>query len=252
MTSLSVKSLLAGAALLAAPAALADIYTSAPAFDAKIAAARVSTSPGGTTVIRSEMSGALDEFWYDDWMVDVDEHDYLGEQLSDPYFVAGINASAQDLGWDFYELNDGQWAENFDFWRVTTPASVLFGANGPLAWSSSIGEGYSEGVVNQDTLQYAYYTALVQGYEDQFLFSPITDAEMVQRLSGRTMNGTPTQAEVNGAANYLRAVAGDGERFYSAEWHSNFWGGESAGYVIAAVDDNREVMRMVRVIVWGD
>jgi len=252
MTSLSVKSLLAGVALLAAPAALADISTSASAFDAKIAAARASSSPGGTAVIRSEMSGALDEFWYDDWMVDVDEHDYLGEQLSDPYFVTGIDASAQDLGWDYYELNDGQWAENFDFWRVTTPASQLYGANGPLAWSSSIGEGYSMGVVNQDTLQYAYGMVLAQGYEDPMLFAPITDAEMVQLLSGRTMSGSPSQAEVNGAANYLRAVAGEGERFYVAWWHSYFWGGESAGYVIAAVDDNREVMRMVRVINWGD
>jgi hypothetical protein len=75
---------------------------------------------------------------------------------------------------------------------------------------------------------------------------------MVQMLSQRNMYGVPSQAEVNGAAAYLTAISGEGERLYAGYWHSYLWGGESAGYVIAAVDDNREFVRMVRVISWGD
>jgi len=200
------------------------------------------------------MGDALDSFWYDDWMVDVDEHDYLGTKLSSPTFLAGIDAAAQDLLADFHELNDGQWAAEMDFQRVTTPASQLFGASGPLAWSSSIAEGglISQGVANNDTMLYAYGTVLAQGYEDLFWFSPITPAQLVQILSGSANGRTPSQAEVDGAAAYLTAVSGEGERLYAGGWHSYLWGGESAGYVIAAVDDNREFVRMVRVISWSD
>ncbi|MBN1210725.1 MAG: hypothetical protein JXB05_38105 [Myxococcaceae bacterium] len=254
MTSLSLKSLLAGAVLLAAPAALADTSTSVPAFEAKIATARTSSSPGGTTVNRAEMSGALDSFWTDDWMVDVDEHAYLGTKLASPTFLAGIDAAAQDFLRDFHELNDGQWAAEVDFQPVSTPASQLFGASGPLANSADIAEGalISQGVANNDTMLYAYGYVLAQGYEDLFWFSPITPAQLVQVLSGSANQQTPSQAEVNGAAAYLTAISGEGERLYLGYWHSYLWGGESAGYVIAAVNEDRDFVRMVRVISWGD
>ncbi len=254
MTSSTLKSLLAGAALLAAPVALAGTSDSVPAFEAKIATARTSGSPSGTTVNRSEMSDALDSFWYDDWMVDADEHAYLGTKLASSTFLTGIDASAQDYLQDFHELNDGQGAWQLELAPVTTPASQLFGASGPLAYSANIAEGAinGEGVANNDTLLYAYGYVLAQGYEDLFWFSPITHQQLVQILSGSANQQTPSQAEVNGAAAYLTEISGEGERLYAGYWHSYLWGGESAGYVIAAVSEDRQFVRMVRVISWGD
>jgi hypothetical protein len=99
---------------------------------------------------------------------------------------------------------------------------------------------------------YAYGYVLAQGYEDQFWFSPITSQQLVQVLSGSANQQTPSQAEVNGAAAYLTEISGEGERLYVGYWHSYLWGGESAGYVIAAVGDDRQFVRMVRVMSWSD
>ncbi len=254
MSSLSLKSILTGAALLVAPAALAGTSTSVPAFEAKIATARTSTSPSGTTVNRSEMSNALDSFWTDDWMVDANEHTYLGTKLASPTFLAGIDASAQDFLADFHELNNGMGADQLDLQKVTTPASQLFGASGPLASAANIAEGYmmSQAPVNNDSMLYGYGYVLAQGYEDLFWFSPITPAELEQVLSGRNYYGTPSQAEVAGAVAYLSEFSSEDERFYVGYWHSNLWGGESAGYVVASINDDRDFVRMVRVINWGD
>jgi hypothetical protein len=115
-----------------------------------------------------------------------------------------------------------------------------------------VAPAHGRGAANNDTMLYAYSDVLAQGYEDQFWFSPITSQQLVQVLSGSANQQTPSQAEVNGAAAYLTEISGEGERLYVGYWHSYLWGGESAGYVIAAVGDDRQFVRMVRVMSWSD
>jgi len=253
MKSSPLKSLMLGAALLAGSAALADSSTSGPAFEAKIATARTSSSPEGATVNRSEARNAASEYWYDDWYVSGDEQSYLEARLEDSTFLAGISSSAQQYLRDFNELNDAGDIADLALARVTTPASQLYGASGPLAWASSIAEGpiNGYGVANNDTMLMAYGYVLAQGYEDQFWFDPIDSQELRQVLSGSANGQTPSQAEVDGAMAYLTQVGG-GTRLYVGHWHSYLWGGESAGYVVASVSTDRRTVRMVRVINWGD
>jgi hypothetical protein len=255
MTLPSLKSLLAGAALLTAPAALADTSISVPAFEAAIATARTSGSPDGATVNLAEMREALNSFWYDDWWVDGDEHAYLGTKLASPAFLSGISAPAQENLQKFHELNDGGDIAQLNLARVTTPASQLFGASGPLASAARIAEGpiSGPGVANNDTLLYAYWYVLTDpgAYEDQWWFQPINSQELRQVLSGSANMRTPSQAEVDGAAAYLMQIGG-GTRLYVGYWHSYLWGGEMAGYVVASVSEDRRFARMVRVLSWGD
>jgi hypothetical protein len=255
MKSTPLKSLLAGAALLAGSAALADSSISVPAFDAKIATARTSSSPEGATVNRSEARNAASEFWYDDWMVDGGEQSYLEAVLEDSDFLTGLSSSAERYLRDFNELNDAGDIAQLDLARVTTPASQLFGASGPLAWSSRIAEGpiSGPGVANNDTMLYAYAYVLADtgAYEYLDWFDPIDSQELRQVLSGSANGQTPSQAEVDGAVAYLTQIGG-GTRLYVGSWHSYLWGGESAGYVVASVSTDRRFVRMVRVISWGD
>ncbi|MFY0574376.1 hypothetical protein ACN28S_08475 [Cystobacter fuscus] len=60
-----LSSLLGGLALLAAPAAKADLATSKPLFESRVASARTASSPGGATVLRQELITALDAFIVD-------------------------------------------------------------------------------------------------------------------------------------------------------------------------------------------
>jgi hypothetical protein len=257
MMSTPLKSLLAGAALLAAPAALAGTGTSVPAFEAKIATARTASSPGGTAVTTAEMVGACNSFWTDDWMVDAGEHAYLGTKLADSTFLTGINGPAQKYLQDFHELNNAGPVAPLGLQLVTTPAAQLFGASGPLASSARIAEGYipnGQGVTNNDTLLDRYYAVLAEpgAYEDQFWFQPITLRQLADILKGSANQQTPSLDEVDGALAYIHQISRNSSRLYVGYWRSYLHGGEAAGYVIAAVSSDRRFVRMVRVTSWSD
>jgi hypothetical protein len=257
MRTSTLKASLIATGLLAAPAALATTTTSVPAFEAKIATARTSTSPGGTAVTRLEMEGALNSFWADDYVVDAAERTYLGTRVSNSTFLAGINGPAQKELQDFYELNDAGPVAPLGVTRVTTSPATLYGASGPLANISVIAEGYipnGQGVVNNDTLVDAYSRVLAgSGYEDQFYFEPITLRELVDLLKSTVIFvQTPTIDEVDGALAYITQISRNSNRLYVGHWHNQLQGGESAGYVVAAVSTDRRFARMVKVTSWSD
>ncbi|QSQ19630.1 hypothetical protein JY651_30500 [Pyxidicoccus parkwayensis] len=261
MSSSSLKSLLSGAILLTAPVALANSTTTIPAFDAKIAAARGATSPGGTTVIRSEMSGALHTFIdSDDGVVDAAERAYLGTKVNDATFLTGVDASAKDFLNAFYEFNDAATTPSTLFlsWLWASPED-LYGAGGPLADASTILEGdisddEPQGVVNQRTLLEALKTTREFGYgAPNSSFYPINPSELIATLSQSAGFNyeTPSPEEVNGAAAFLTEISGDSNRLYQASW-ACFRGcqGDVGGYVIAAVNSDRRFVRVVKVITW--
>jgi hypothetical protein len=256
MNHLSLKSLLAGVALLAAPAALAGTSVSVPAFEAKIATARTSGSPGGTAVTREEMANALESFWTDDWMVDTAEHAYLGTKVNDSTFLTGVNGPAKKYLTDFWEMNDGLGYAPLGLNRITTPASQLFGASGPLASSAEIAEGFipnGQGVTNQETLLMSYgYVLASPGYEDQFWFSPINLRQLADLFKGSANQQTPSLDEVDGAIAYLTQISRNSNRLYVGRWRSYYHGGTSAGYVVAAISSDRRFVRMIKVTSWSD
>lgn len=258
MPSTTVRSLLGGLALLVAPATLAGSSTTGPQFEAKIAAARQATSPGGTAVIRQEMTDALDVFFSDDWTVDTTEYSYLASKRSNATFLNGITGSAQKHLTDFNELNDGaEYAAPLGLNAVSSTPAVLYGASGPLASSSRIREGYipsGQGVANQVTLAGTYTAVFGSSYDDPVLFQPINLRDLTQILQRRAYSGTPSVDEVDGAVAYITQISRNSNRLYYASWHS--WGrggpGESGGYVIAAVSTDRRFVRMVEVITWAE
>lgn len=258
MPSTTVRSLLGGLALLVAPATLAGSSTTAPLFEARIAAARQATSPGGTTVIRQEMAAALEVFFSDDWTVDTTEYNYLVSKRSDAAFLSGITGSAQKYLTDFSELNDGaQFAAPLGLNAVSSTPAVLYGASGPLASSSRIREGFipnGQGVANQVTLADTYTATFGSAYDSPVTFQPINLRDLTQLLQSSAYNGTPSVDEVDGAVAYITQISRNSNRLYYASWRTFGRGGpgEGGGYVIAAVSTDRRFVRMVEVITWSE
>ncbi|QAT83105.1 hypothetical protein EJ065_1505 [Corallococcus coralloides] len=257
MKTLPMKSLLGALMLLSAPA-FADSTTSIPAFEASITAAKSPTSPGGATLLRSEIRTALDSFLNDTggtWGVDTAERAYLTTRLNDTPFQQSLTGTAAKYFADFYELNDAttpyaQWGMNP---VAQTPAS-LYGATGPLASSSTIREGFipnSQGVVaNQAVLMDAFGNFGPQAGH----FEPITVKELLALLSGHTVSGTPTVDEVEGALAYITAISRNSNRLYYTTWSCRGCGapGYTAGYAVAAVSTDRRFVRMVNVMTASD
>jgi hypothetical protein len=256
----SLKSLLGGVVMLAAPAAWADSATSIPLFDSKMAAARATTSPSGTTVTRKEVADALDAFLGDDdARVDTAERAYLSTQVGDAAFLTGLTGQAKKYLTDFHELNDAaDSGAPLGMNAVTGTPAELFGASGALASSARIKEGYipnGQGVANQVTLTETYTAAFGSySYDAQTFFEPITPRELITRLQAHAYSGTPGEDEVDGAVAYISQISRSSNRLYIAGWHS--WGrggpGESAGFVVAAVSTDRRFVRMVEVLSWAE
>ncbi|NTX36138.1 hypothetical protein HUA78_16955 [Myxococcus sp. CA033] len=259
MFSTSLKSFLGGVALLAAPQALADSTTTIPAFNAAIATARTSNSPGGTTVRRAEMKNAVNLFLYDDGRVDAAERTFLGARINDLVFNIGVTATAKKYMIDVHELNDGAttyaplWLDDM----AQTPEQ-LFGATGPLTTSSSIKEGYipnGQGVANQETL--SYKAAAAFGLRGVGAFTPITVQELLAKLSAQVISGTPNSDEVDGALALITQISRNSNRLYTTGWSCQTYcggggPGDMGGYFIAAVSTDRQFVRMVRVTTWSD
>ncbi|WP_342379621.1 hypothetical protein NVS55_09030 [Myxococcus stipitatus] len=259
MSSSFVKSLVGGAVLLAAPVAFAGSSTTIPAFNAAIATARTAASPGGTTILRSEMASAVDHFLYDDSVVDAAERTYLGDRINDLPFNVGVTASAKKYLIDFHELNDGAttyaplWLEPMP----QTPAE-LYGASGPLAYASTIVEGYipnGQGVANQFTLNYKARAVFPE--HDVRNFFPTTPREVVAKLSARMESGTASPDEVDGALALISQISRNSNRLYIAGWYCREYcggggSGSTAGYIIAAVSTDRRFVRMVNVRDWSE
>ncbi|CAM3708001.1 hypothetical protein G4177_07310 [Corallococcus sp. ZKHCc1 1396] len=258
MMNKSMKSLLGGLVLLTAPTALATSTTSIPAFEASITTARGTTSPGGATVLRSELKTALNAFLNDTGGptgVDSAERAYLTTRLNDVPFQQSLTGTAAKYYADFYELNDANpvSAPLYLSPVASTPAS-LYGATGPLANASRIQEGYianGQGIANQATLGYAfgsYFGPQVSTFE------PITVKELIARLSAGTVAGTPTVDEVEGATAYITQISRNSNRLYVTGWSCRGCGapGYTAGYVIAAVSTDRRFVRMVSVMTASD
>lgn len=254
-----LKSFLGGAMLLAAPQALADSTTTIPAFNAAIATARTSNSPGGTTVRRAEMMNAVNLFLYDDGKVDAAERTFLGDRINDLVFNIGVTATAKKYMIDVHELNDGA-TTHAPLWldAMTQTPEVLFGATGPLTTSSVIMEGdipAGQGVANQKTL--TYKAAAAFGLQGAGYFTPITVQELLKKLSASVINGTPNADEVDGALALITQVSRNSNRLYTASWScQTYCGGggpsDQGGYFIAAVSTDRQFVRMVRVTTWSD
>ncbi|MBZ4399692.1 hypothetical protein [Myxococcus sp. AS-1-15] len=259
MFSSSLKSLLGGAALLAAAPAFADSTTTIALFEADIAAARLATSPGGVTVIRTEMRGAVSRFFQDDSKVDAAERIYLADRIADQPFNVGVTATAMKYLIDVHELNDGA-TTHAPLWLDVLPQTPAdyFGATGPLTVSTEIMEGYipsGQGVANQATLNYKAGAAFRYGYPRNF--QPITVQELLAELTSQTDNGLPNSDEVDGALAFITQSSRNSNRRYSASWYCRTYcggggPGDTAGYYIAAVSTDRRFVRMVRVTTWSE
>lgn len=256
-SSSSLKSLLGGLVLLAAPAALADSAANIALFDSRMASARTSTSPSGATVTRTEMVNALDAFAWDYW-VDATERAHLSTKVGNTTFLTGLATDAKQYLNLFHELNDAAaYGDPLGMDAVSATPAQLYGASGPLASSSRIKEGSiaeGDGVANQVTLTDTYFWAFGSYYDEPYFFEPVTEAGLRTRLQQRTYSGTPTAAEVDGAVAYLKQVSGTGQRLYISSWRSMGRGGpgESAGFVVAAVSPDRLFVRMVEVLTWAE
>jgi len=256
-SSSSLKSLLGGLVLLAAPAALADSAANIALFDSRMASARTSTSPSGATVTRPEMVNALDAFAWDSW-VDATERAHLSTKVGNSTFLTGLAADAKLYLNLFHELNDAAtYAAPLGMNAVSGTPAQLYGASGALASASRIKEGYipyNQGVANQVTLTDTYGWTFGSAYDYGYFFEPITQAELITKLSARTAYGTPSTAEVNGAVTYINQISGNSQRLYVSSWRSMGRGGpgESAGFVVAAVSTDRRFVRMVEVLTWAE
>ncbi|MFP2928421.1 hypothetical protein ACLESO_25145 [Pyxidicoccus sp. 3LG] len=253
----SLKTLLSSLVLLATPA-LAGSATTIPAFDAKIATARGATSPGGPTVNRAEMKGAVDLFLQDDDYADAAERAHMAAKLADATFLTGINASAKKYLSDTHELNDttGLTVPLGNFPVAQTPAE-LYGASGSLAFGSVIREGYipnGQGVANQATLVETFNANV--GFSDKSVsyFKPINTQELIEILSTRYDATRATVDEVEGALAYIYQIYRNSNRLYIARWSATYNGGPgySTGFVVAAVSSDRRFVRFVDVLTYGE
>ncbi|NOK35074.1 hypothetical protein HMI49_17890 [Corallococcus exercitus] len=254
MKTLSMTSLLGGLMLFAAPA-LADSTTSIPAFEASITAAKSTTSPGGTTIVRAEIRTALEAFVYDTGGpvgVDSAERAYLTTRLNDTPFQQSLTGTAAKYYADFYELNDATFTSHPLYQgSVSGTAASLFGATGPLASNADIKEGYipnGQGIANQTTLGTAFSTYFEPPVGP---FQPITVKELIERLGTTSIKGSiPSVDEVEGAVAYITQISRNSNRLYAADWtcrRCSFSPWNTRGYVIAAVSTDRRFVRMVSV-----
>ncbi|MFP2907674.1 hypothetical protein ACLESD_22020 [Pyxidicoccus sp. 3LFB2] len=255
MSISSLKSLLSGAVLLASSAAFAGSATTIPAFDTKIQAARNASSPGGTTINRAEMKGAVEVFVLDDGQVDALERSHLGAKLSSSTFLTGITGSARKLLSDFHELNDAATvpAPLGNFPVAQTPAE-LFGANGSLSASTEIREGYipnGQGVANQLTLVETFNANAMYGKTVEY-FTPITTQELVEVLSEEYLHTQATPDEVDGALTYIQQISRNSNRLYFSRWGYSYHSGYTTGFVVVAVSSDRRFVRYVDVLTYGE
>ncbi|NNC17600.1 hypothetical protein HRD49_19610 [Corallococcus exiguus] len=255
MKTLSMTSLLSGLALFAAPAAFASSTTSIPAFEASISTAQGPLSPGGATILRSELRTAMEAFIYDTGGpqgVDSAERAYLTTRLNDTPFQQSLTGTAAKYYADFYELNDATFT-SYPLYQgsVAGTAASLFGATGPLASNADIREGYipnGQGIANQATLGTAFTTYFEPPVGP---FQPITVKELIERLGTTSIKGsTPSVDEVEGAVAYITQISRNSNRLYVADWtcrRCSFSPWNTRGYVIAAVSTDRRFVRMVSV-----
>ena len=250
----SLKSLLSGLVLLSSSAAFAGGATTIPAFDAKIATARGASSPGGTTITRAEMRGAVDLLINDDNHVDAAERAHLGAKLGSATFLTGVNASAKKYLSDTYELNDtATTAAPLGSFPVAQTPAELYGANGGLADYSVIREGYipnGQGVANQLTLVETFNNNAP--YKGVSYFTPITTQELAAVLGANHYAFTATVDEVEGAMAYIYQTYRNSNRLYIGYWSGSYHSGYMNGFVIAAVSSDRRFVRFVEVLTYGE
>ncbi|RKH63522.1 hypothetical protein [Corallococcus aberystwythensis] len=250
MKTLSMKSLLGGLMLLAAPA-FADSTTSIPAFEAAITTAKSASSPGGTTILRSEIRNALDAFFNDvGYGVDSAERAHLTTRLGDTSFQQSMTGTAAKYFADFYEVNDTLvTGYPLNLYPVAQTPAVLFGATGSFSYAR-IYEGYipnGQGVANQQTLGEAFSNAFGP---QASIFEPITVRELIGQLSAYSYN----EDEVAGAVAYITQISRNSNRLYRTGWSCRGCGapGYTQGFAIAAVSTDRRFVRMISVTTYAD
>lgn len=242
------------AAALAAPAA-ASSTTTIPHFDAAIAAARLSSSPGGTQIVRAEMRAAVIGLLTDDSIVDSAERAHLTGRLADATWGAGVTSAARKYAVDFAELNDGGPVAPLSVSDPQIPIADQIGATGALTSSAWVQEGFipnGAGVINQITLQTAYRDAFNANPGN---FDPINVRELIDALSRNTLRGTPSADEIDGAVALISQISRNSNRLYLGSWISDHRGGgpgDTGGLVVAAVSTDRRFVRFFEVQSWAE
>jgi hypothetical protein len=253
MKSKSLKSLVGALVFVAAPVAIAGLSTTQPLFESRMSTARAATSPEGATVNRSEIRGALGSFLHDDGVVDTSERAYLAPKVTDAAFLTGVTTDARAYFSSFYELNDAATTSApLYVGEVDETPAQAFGVSGVLAHSAAIQEGfiaYNQGVANQYTLQWTYYSSF--DITNIGTFDPISEAELRSALA---LPGA-TAAEINGAVAYINQIAGNSKRIYKASWRNDYgrqYPGGLGGFVVAAVSTDRRFVRYVEFLTWSE
>jgi hypothetical protein len=215
--------------------------------------ARAAASPEGMTVNRSEIRGALGSFLYDDSVVDASERAYLAPKVNDTVFLTGFTPDARTYFSSFYELNDAATSSApLSVYPVSQTPAQAFSVNGVLSGSASIQEGfipYNQGVANQYTLQWTYYSSF--DITNIGTFDPTSEAELRSALA---LPGA-TQAEIDGAVAYINQIAGNSKRIYKASWRNDYgrqYPGGLGGFVVAAVSTDRRFVRYVEFLTWSE
>ena len=252
MRNLLLALVLAGA--LATPAA-ASSTTTIPQFDADIAAARSTSGPGGTQILRSEIRTAVIRLLTDDGVVDAAERAYLAGRLADPAWGAGVTSGARKYAVDFAELNDGGPVAPLSVSDPQIQIADQIGATGALTSSAWVQEGFipnGAGVTNQITLQTAYRDAF---NADASSFDPINVRELIDALSRNTLRGTPSADEIDGAVALISQISRNSNRLYLASWISGHRGGgpgDTGGLVVAAISTDRRFVRLFEIHSWAE
>ncbi|HEX5751398.1 MAG TPA: hypothetical protein VFZ09_34565 [Archangium sp.] len=253
MKSKSLKTMLGVLAVVAAPAALAGLSMTQPMFESRMSTARSATSPEGAVVNRSEIRGALGSFLYDDSLVDSGERAYLAPKVNDATFLTGFTTDARSYFSSFYELNDAATSSApLSVYPVDETPAQAFGVSGVLSNSAAIQEGFipsNQGVANQYTLQWTYYSSF--DITNVGTFDPKSEAELRSELA---LPGA-TQAEIDGAVAYINQIAGNSKRIYIASWKNEYGRGapgDLGGFVVAAVSTDRRFVRYVEFQTWSE
>jgi hypothetical protein len=197
---------LALAGALATPAA-ASGTTTIPQFDANIAAARLTSSPGGTQILRSEMRAAVIRLITDDSILDAAERAHLASRLADAAWGAGVTSAARKYAVDFAELNDGGPVAPLSVSDPQIPIADQIGATGALTSTAWVQEGFipnGAGVTNQITLKTVYRDAFDANPSN---FDPINVRELIEALSRTTLSGAPSADEIDGTVALISQIA---------------------------------------------
>jgi hypothetical protein len=244
--------ILAGA--LATPAA-ASGTTTIPQVDADIATARLTSSPGGTQILRSEMRAAVIRFITDDSIVDAAERAHLAGRLADAAWSAGVTSGARNYAVDFAELNDSGPVAPLSVSDPRIPIADQIGATGALTSSAWVQEGFipnGAGVTNQITLKTAYRDAFNANPGN---FDPVNVRELIDALSRNTLRGTPSADEIDGAVALISQISRNSNRLYLASWISDHRGGgpgDTGGFVVAAISTDRRFVRLFEIQSWAE